>query len=696
MEEEEAPLAASATATTATTATAAAAEAAASDDEEEWVEVMDDRALARSLDGVNRSCRRKPWHRRACIVRHGWFGILALRVGEFDSDGDGVLAVLLHEDLDSEDVLRNEYKSARERWNRGGPVFHDASTISDASFVDLAPPGTEVYHTYYVKKARAHIIVRSTVAFYETEGTDCVVWLDSSMRTVVPALRGSVCFKLRILLGGGGVVVMRDPERVEWLIDPVEETAAPAAAAAAAAAAEEAPPQPPKKLNKKAKATHHAAGPQQQQQQEAKRKKAAARGRAKETAQVQQLFDAADLGKEIMPSEVKPGHAEALVPHLYEFVARHPPLSGMARGRAAGDPSSYCPFRTLKWYTSFRDYIMTIDGFDAYLGGNQSRARTKKLMVELAIRQERAHRNTITLFFLMEYHQDVKGYLISTFAKFGNLGLTSLASKIFEVGEDAVTNRMLEIAFDYPIHLCCTGWPSGACNQAAARFLVNRQLASLQQNKMFAMETVYSDWLRKRVGGKKWTLKFQAAEEFSEPDRGDPGVLAELVAWHGSFYDGPPWKRSSVNNAFQVIRWLEGTKIVDRNGNDHGSLIQPFLDCIDTLAYTEEEAILLVTRKHILRNNALDAAFDMKPGKRRAAAIVKAYAGGLTNREEWIKAWFRNQRGNSVFANFVATFFNALVVRNEKPECPQAIPEPSPDDPPFYKKRRTRKRKRKR
>ena len=126
-----------------------------------------------------------------------------------------------------------------------------------------------------------------------------------------------------------------------------------------------------------------------------------------------------------MPSEVKPGHAEALVPHLYEFVARHPPLSGMARGRAAGDPSSYCPFRTLKWYTSFRDYIMTIDGFDAYLGGNQSRARTKKLMVELAIRQERAHRNTITLFFLMEYHQDVKGYLISTFAKFGNLGLTS-------------------------------------------------------------------------------------------------------------------------------------------------------------------------------------------------------------------------------------------------------------------------------
>ena len=146
------------------------------------------------------------------------------------------------------------------------------------------------------------------------------------MRTVVPALRGSVCFKLRILLGGGGVVVMRDPERVEWLIDPVEETAAPAAAAA-----EEAPPQPPKKLNKKAKATHHAAGPQQQQQ-EAKRKKAAARGRAKETAQVQQLFDAADLGKEIMPSEVKPGHAEALVPHLYEFVARHP-LPGMAGPR---------------------------------------------------------------------------------------------------------------------------------------------------------------------------------------------------------------------------------------------------------------------------------------------------------------------------------------------------------------------------
>ena len=86
----------------------------------------------------------------------------------------------------------------------------------------------------------------------------------------------------------------------------------------------------------------------------------------------------------------------------------------------------------------------------------------------------------------------------------------------------------------------------------------------------------------------------------------------------------------------------------------------------------------------------------MKPGKRRAAAIVKAYAGGLTNREEWIKAWFRNQRGNSVFANFVATFFNALVVRKEEPGCPQVIPEPSPDDPPFYKKRRTRKRKRKR
>ena len=93
---------------------------------------------------------------------------------------------------------------------------------------------------------------------------------------------------------------------------------------------------------------------------------------------------------------------------------------------------------------------MTIDGFDAYL--------------EEPVQgpHEEAHggigdppgARTLYHHALLSYGvpSGCEGVSDLHLAKFGNLGLTSLASKIFEVGERR-HDRMLEIAFDYPIHL---------------------------------------------------------------------------------------------------------------------------------------------------------------------------------------------------------------------------------------------------